>query len=242
MISSSLVAHRGYAGRHPENTRASVQAALDLGTRWIEIDLQLTKDEVVVLYHDRTLDRVSGTPGAVHLLDWAELEGLNVSEPERLSDFESATNAEPIVRLEEIAELGAQNSETRWFLEVKRVAIEAHGVDVVLDRVLEAAAPLEGRFVLISFSCDFLEAARERTAAPIAPILEDWSQLSSARLQAMEPEWVFCNRTRLPEAPTELPRDEPRMVIYEVTDAEEALSYLQRGAELIETFDLEDLN
>jgi len=51
--------HRGARGLLPENTLPSFEAALDAGAHSIETDLHLTKDDVVVLYHDaRVTDRL----------------------------------------------------------------------------------------------------------------------------------------------------------------------------------------
>ena len=53
-----IIAHRGYCSLFPENTLASIEAALykcDL----VEFDLQLTKDERVILFHDRHLSRLT---------------------------------------------------------------------------------------------------------------------------------------------------------------------------------------
>ena len=48
----TIVAHRGAAGRAPENTMASIQAAIEDNTDWVEIDVQETVDGQVVVVHD----------------------------------------------------------------------------------------------------------------------------------------------------------------------------------------------
>jgi len=55
-----VVAHRGAAGRAPENTLASVQAALEDGADWIEIDVQETADGEVVVVHDSDFMKLAG--------------------------------------------------------------------------------------------------------------------------------------------------------------------------------------
>ncbi|HEY9197768.1 MAG TPA: glycerophosphodiester phosphodiesterase family protein, partial [Gammaproteobacteria bacterium] len=47
-----LIAHRGYAARHPENTLSALQAAVAAGARWLEFDVQLSADHEPVLLHD----------------------------------------------------------------------------------------------------------------------------------------------------------------------------------------------
>lgn len=57
-----LQGHRGARGVHPENTLPSFEAAFDAGVSSIETDLHLTRDGVVVLHHNCTLDDPPGTP------------------------------------------------------------------------------------------------------------------------------------------------------------------------------------
>lgn len=57
-----IVGHRGARGLAPENTLASLQAALDAGVDEIEIDVRITQDGVPILFHDRTLLRTEGEP------------------------------------------------------------------------------------------------------------------------------------------------------------------------------------
>ncbi|MFE0464740.1 glycerophosphodiester phosphodiesterase [Kitasatospora sp. NPDC058965] len=52
------VAHRGDPYRHRENTLPSVAAAFAAGADAVEVDVQLTRDGVPVLLHDRTLKRL----------------------------------------------------------------------------------------------------------------------------------------------------------------------------------------
>ncbi|MFB0926337.1 MAG: glycerophosphodiester phosphodiesterase family protein, partial [Vicingaceae bacterium] len=61
----TVTGHRGAGGLAPENTLASIQLALDLGVDRIEIDVQQTKDNVVIVLHDRTLRRTTTGIGYV---------------------------------------------------------------------------------------------------------------------------------------------------------------------------------
>lgn len=55
-----VTAHRGASGDAPENTLASVNLAIEKGADWVEIDVQETKDGVVVVAHDSDLKKVAG--------------------------------------------------------------------------------------------------------------------------------------------------------------------------------------
>ncbi len=64
-------AHRGGAREAPENTLPAFEAALALGYRYLETDAQLTRDGVLVAFHDDRLDRVTDRAGALAELDMA---------------------------------------------------------------------------------------------------------------------------------------------------------------------------
>ena len=53
------IGHRGASGYAPEHTIPAYDLALKMGADYIEQDLQLTKDGVLVVLHDETLDRTA---------------------------------------------------------------------------------------------------------------------------------------------------------------------------------------
>jgi glycerophosphoryl diester phosphodiesterase len=72
-----VLAHRGGGTIAPENTLAGLRAAAGYGFRGVEFDAKLTRDGVVVLLHDETLDRTTNGHGPVARADWAALEPLD---------------------------------------------------------------------------------------------------------------------------------------------------------------------
>ena len=73
-----LISHRGAAGLAPENTLAGVQKALDLKADRIEIDVHQTKDSVLVVMHDKTLNRTTNGRGKIKRQTYEELQGFAV--------------------------------------------------------------------------------------------------------------------------------------------------------------------
>ena len=69
----TVTGHRGAGGLAPENTLASIQLALDLGVDRIEIDVQQTKDNVIIVLHDRTLRRTTTGLGYVKTKTYDEI-------------------------------------------------------------------------------------------------------------------------------------------------------------------------
>ncbi|MCL6454218.1 MAG: hypothetical protein K6T78_11460 [Alicyclobacillus sp.] len=76
---TSLLAHRGWSARFPENTALAFEQALRLGIDGIEFDVQLTRDEVPVVIHDPTVDRTTDGHGRVRDLSYRELQHLNAA-------------------------------------------------------------------------------------------------------------------------------------------------------------------
>jgi glycerophosphoryl diester phosphodiesterase len=54
-----LFAHRGGAREFPESTKEAFRKAYDLGTDVLELDVQLTKDKKIVVWHGPKLDNVN---------------------------------------------------------------------------------------------------------------------------------------------------------------------------------------
>lgn len=73
-----LLAHRGFAAEHPENTVTAVAAAARDGADMVEVDVRASDDGVPVVVHDRTVDRVTDATGAVDSYTAAELRDLDV--------------------------------------------------------------------------------------------------------------------------------------------------------------------
>ncbi len=73
-------AHRGASGYAPENTLESFQKAIDLGADGIELDVQLTKDDQIVVIHDEILGRTCEGTGWVKDYTLEELRRFNYNK------------------------------------------------------------------------------------------------------------------------------------------------------------------
>ena len=75
------IAHRGLSGLYPENTLEAFEAALPYHPNAMELDVQLTRDDQVVLFHDETLDRMGKRKGWLKDFSYDELSRLPVRIP-----------------------------------------------------------------------------------------------------------------------------------------------------------------
>ena len=71
-------AHRGASEYAPENTFSSFYLGLLQGANGIETDVRKTKDGVLVLFHDDTVDRVSDCSGKISDFTWEELKQIKI--------------------------------------------------------------------------------------------------------------------------------------------------------------------
>jgi len=72
-----VIAHRGDAVNAPENTLPAFTKALDAGADGIELDVRLTRDERLVVFHDRRLDRTSNGSGPVNHRSLGEVREMD---------------------------------------------------------------------------------------------------------------------------------------------------------------------
>lgn len=73
-----VFAHRGGSALAPENTLAAFDNGLALGADGLELDVHLSRDGVVVVHHDRLLDRTTALRGPIAARDAAELRRAEV--------------------------------------------------------------------------------------------------------------------------------------------------------------------
>jgi glycerophosphoryl diester phosphodiesterase len=92
-------AHRGGASEAPENTLPAFQRAVDLGYRYLETDVHVTADGVVVAFHDDDLSRTCGRPGNIHELTWQEVATARVAGQEPIPRLAELLASFPDARL-----------------------------------------------------------------------------------------------------------------------------------------------
>ncbi|HEX4688201.1 MAG TPA: glycerophosphodiester phosphodiesterase family protein [Nocardioides sp.] len=95
-------AHRGGA-RHPgleglENTRAAFAHAVALGYTYLETDVHVTRDGVLVAFHDALLERVTDGAGSVEAYDWPALAEVRVAGREPVPTLVSLVESFPDAR------------------------------------------------------------------------------------------------------------------------------------------------
>ncbi|HKY52773.1 MAG TPA: glycerophosphodiester phosphodiesterase family protein [Anaerolineales bacterium] len=154
-----IFAHRGASAHAPENTIAAFEMALAEGADGIELDVKLSTDSHVVVIHDMTVDRTTGTHGRVKDLSLADLRVLDAG-----SFFSEKFQHEKIPTLEEVFEAVGK----RTFINV-----ELTNYNSPRDHLVESVCTLVKRFGLqehVMFSSFFaLNLSKAQRLLPEVP-------------------------------------------------------------------------
>ncbi len=199
-MNDKIIAHRGASGHAPENTLIAFAEAAELGARWIEFDVKLTRDGAPVVFHDDALERTTDGKGPIAAWDLEDLRRLDAG-----AWFDGMFRGEAIPTLGETLSLfvtyglcanveikpcPGREAETGRAV---ALALENHGL---------------GGLLLSSFSVPALEAARD-VAPGLARALNvdaapgDWRD----RLTDLNCQALHCNHKKLSRSEAVLIRE-----------------------------------
>lgn len=138
----------------PENSLKAFAAAVDAGVDEIEFDLHASRDGVLVVNHDRALDRTTNGSGLIAAKRWSELSQLWIHGSEPMCTFDDVVEKIPSTDLQ---------------IEIK----DTHAVEPVLERMREDAQ-LRERSTITSFNAEIIgHVAASDVDVHYARILED---------------------------------------------------------------------
>ena len=227
-----LIAHRGEPESWPENSLAGYEAVLRAGARYIETDVQITSDGVPVLSHDPSLLKITGQDYQLTETAYPVIRDLPAGYPdmfgERFHDLR-------IARLDEFARLLARWPGVTAFVEIKQATIEARGAAAAVDITLKELGGVLSQCVHISFEYAALVHIRSTRKLPVGWVIPEWSEANRQRAEGLQPDYLFCNRKRLPPEPEPLWQGPWRWAVYTINTADEVLAFGNRGSDLVET-------
>lgn len=188
-----VIGHRGASGHAPEHTFAAWDLAIAQGADYIEQDLQLTRDGVLVVLHDETLDRTARGPAGIctgRVIDrtLAELRQCEVGSwfnerhPERARPEFAGL---PIPTLEAV--FARYGHRVRYYIETKNPDA-APGMEEALLRLLDRFALREG-------------AVRRREV-----LIQSFSEASLRRIHAFDPQLPLVQLVPASADTAQLPR------------------------------------
>lgn len=152
IVDMQITAHRGSTRNAPENTMAAVRQAMEEMADCVEIDVQMTKDGVVVLGNDASLNRVTGVNRAIPNMTLEEIRQLDAG-----SFFSPEFAGEPIPTLAEVLEF------CRGKMHVNIEIRPARRNSVITERVVELIQEehMELECTVMSSSMAYLNRVKE---------------------------------------------------------------------------------
>lgn len=177
------IAHRGGAWEGIENSLEAVRRCVDLGYRYIETDVHLSKDGEVIAVHDPTLDRTTDARGRIRDLSWDDISKARIGG--------TAT----IPRLHDLLD---EFPDLRFNIDAKVADVVVPLVQLIQSRGAEAA----DRICLASFSDARLRRMRILTHGRVATSM---GQREVARLRAVSMMRTSAGLTRFRAQAAQVP-------------------------------------
>lgn len=146
-----IIGHRGSSYAAPENTLASVELAWREAADAVEIDVWLTRDQRIVVFHDGALERIAHRPGKISEMQLEELQSIDVGV------WKGAKWAgQHMPTLEAV--LATIPDEKRLFVEIKA------GPEIVGEflRVVQASGKKPSQVVVIAFKLAVVQAIKAK--------------------------------------------------------------------------------
>jgi len=177
MTNSLIFAHRGANRDAAENTRSAFDKALEYPIDGIETDVQLSRDEVAVLWHDRFLGKLGFPLKHIDDFDHAQLQAMNFAK-----HFSTHAKAEGIMSLEKF--LDAYRTRCRLLLEIKNrdwEAVARHQIKVRQTMEMVGAAKQDSIMVSSFNLANLVYAHGCSSAIPLVYNLETDQTYSDAQ-------------------------------------------------------------
>ncbi|RRJ84693.1 glycerophosphodiester phosphodiesterase family protein [Aestuariirhabdus litorea] len=180
MYLDRVIGHRGCAGLAPENSEAALRLAASLGVKAVEVDVALTREGMLPIFHDNSLSRCTNGRGSIRDADWNYLAALDNG-----SWFDRRFAGSRILQLDQLlaltTELGLMLN-----LELKVHDTEAEALaSAVAERMEKRDEKNDNGLVVSSFSHAALEAyhrlqPRHAIGYLFEGIPSDWQSLAES--------------------------------------------------------------
>lgn len=140
-----IIGHRGASAIYPENTMLAFEQALEMGAHGLELDIQCTRDGVAVVFHDDTLERMTGATSNLKDMTLEQLSQLRIEEEETIPTLASF--------------MDRFGGETTLWLEIKDPACVPELVHTIQCHV-QMGKGSYAQYVVIGFDTEALAQAR----------------------------------------------------------------------------------
>jgi len=221
---TEVMAHRGASAVAPENTMAAMQAAIEAGADWVEIDVQETADGAIVVIHDSDLKKVAGVAMRVADTSLAELQ-----QPDIGSWFNADFSDQRIPTLKQVLELCkgkiGVNIELKYYGKEKR--LEESVIEIV------ETAGMQDQVVLMSLSHNGIRKIRK--------LRPDWrvgllSTVALGNIAGLDVDFLALNaRSTSRSKIRNIQNRNKKVMVWTVNDAVGMSVMINRGVDVVIT-------
>ncbi|MDX1344308.1 MAG: glycerophosphodiester phosphodiesterase family protein [Sedimenticolaceae bacterium] len=226
------IGHRGSPLHFPENTIEGYRAVLEAGGRHIETDVQFSADGIPFLCHDVELTRLSGIEANLFDLDSETLRHLPAAFPERFGKRFENLRFSPLASL---AALLQAHPDVTAFIEIKEESAAHYGVAAVTETVLAVMDAVAHQCVFLSFTPEVVQHLESAGKTARGWVIPEWDDANREIARTLSPQWLFCNRKRLPAANRDLWQGDWNWVLYTINEIETGEQLCKRGFRYLET-------
>lgn len=225
-----MIAHRGASHYAPENTMAAFKMAYQMKADMIELDVQLSKDGVPVVFHDAKLDKHSNGKGLVLSFLFDELQQLDAGKW-----FSIEFMGEKIPSLENVLKWAAGKILVN--IEIKTEAVSDSSENGIEEKVIQMVRRVGMEKHVIISSFDYRAVDRIKKMAPdlLTGLLYD--KKSSAKRSPLEllrkynANFFHCSKSELGKKwRKQLQDSEKRFLIYTVNRKKAMQKWMEKGA------------
>lgn len=151
-----VAAHRGYWAEYPENSLGAYRMAVELGADMVEIDIRLTQDDVMVVFHDPFLNRVTEGNGVLRNVTWDYVKSLHLRNNEgQLTDSHVLSLSEALDYLKDKIVIDFDIKETGELFNETMVRV----LQMLREKKMLGQAVIKGKLRLSELQSEVLDKA-----------------------------------------------------------------------------------
>ncbi len=209
-----VIGHRGACGYYPENTLLSLSKAIEMGVDAVEFDVRMTRDGVLVLFHDEKLDRLLKIRGYLREKTYSYISRLSI-------------RGEKIPTLEEALSF-LKDKKVNIVIEIK----EPDTVEKILD-VVKRSGIEKSRIMFVSFHHEILHVPKS-DGYRVGAIFVCRPRKLSSMFQDFVPDVVLPRYDMLDEALVKEAHDMGMMVgTWVINDEQDLMRVLRLGVDMV---------
>jgi glycerophosphoryl diester phosphodiesterase len=226
------IGHRGSPLHYPENSIEGFRAVLESGGRSVETDIQLSADGIPFLCHDVELLRLSGIEANLFDLDSETVRHLPAACRERFGKRFENLRLSPLASLVRLLQ---DYPDATAFIEIKEESAAHYGVAAVTETVLAVMNKVAHQCVYLSFAPEVVQHLASVGEVATGWVIPEWNDQNREIAETLDPQWLFCNRKRLPIANRDVWQGDWNWVLYTINEMETGEKLGMRGFRYLET-------